>query len=166
MSSHLSATVMVIAQGNVKDHKARSNVCGLRKGGIYNYLLETCPMSIIWVQCWFGTILVFHPKVMLIQNKMHQRFPSLLDQHAAFIKQHFEMSQINQFFPQTCSLNACRLLLREIPSFYLGHMLIFHYFMWHWCPKQQAEEPLCILAQYLLYSLGTVMRHFREKSQR
>lgn len=48
-SSHFSATVMVIAQGNVKQHKSRSNNSGLRKGGFCNYLLETCCLSITCV---------------------------------------------------------------------------------------------------------------------
>lgn len=140
MSGHLSATVTVIAQGNPEQQKARLNICGLRKGGISNYLLQTCPLSIIWVWCWFGAILGFQPNGTLRQNKMRQRLLSLLDQHAVFITRHFKMSQkIHQLFPQIYSLNPYWLLLTEISPFHSGPMLIFHYFMWHRCPKQQAE---------------------------
>lgn len=41
--------VMVVAEGKVKQHKAGSFICGQRKGDVHNHVLETCPLSIIYL---------------------------------------------------------------------------------------------------------------------
>lgn len=54
MNSYLS--VMVIAQGKVKQHKAGSNICGQRKGVAHNYVLKTCPLSVTYlsaIMVWY-----------------------------------------------------------------------------------------------------------------